>query len=165
MLLVLKVLTIIAVAIAMALSLAHALEWPGKKRLEKDQYLAVQPIYYPGFTIGGIAEPLGLLLLLVLAFLTPRGSVKFWLTAGSFAALLIAHGTYWLLTHPINNFWLKDFKLHGPGAGFFSFASGRLDQARELDWTRLRDWWEFSHAIRAGFALIGFTLLAAAVAL
>ena len=165
MFLVLKVLTVLAVAVAMALSLAHALEWPGKKRLEKDQYLAVQPIYYPGFTIGGVAEPLGLLLLLALGYLVPRGGIEFWLIASSFAALLISHASYWLLTHPINNFWLKDFKLHGPGAGFFSFAAGRLDHMRELDWTRLRDWWEFSHALRAGFALIAFTLLAAAIAL
>jgi hypothetical protein len=40
----------------MALSLAHALEVPGKLRLNKEQYLAVQTIYYPGFTLGGIAE-------------------------------------------------------------------------------------------------------------
>jgi hypothetical protein len=40
-------------AVTMALSLAHALELPGKLRLGKEQYLAVQPIYYPGFTIGG----------------------------------------------------------------------------------------------------------------
>jgi hypothetical protein len=49
------------VAVAMALPLSHALELPGKMRLSKDQYLGMQPIYYPGFTIGGIAEPLGLL--------------------------------------------------------------------------------------------------------
>jgi hypothetical protein len=33
-------------AVTMALSLAHALELPGKLRLGKEQYLAVQPIYY-----------------------------------------------------------------------------------------------------------------------
>jgi hypothetical protein len=57
----LEILTVLVVAVAMALALAHALELPGKLRLTKAQYLAVQPIYYPGFTIGGVAEPLGLL--------------------------------------------------------------------------------------------------------
>jgi hypothetical protein len=35
---------------AMAMGLAQALELPGKPRLPKETYLAVQPIYYPGFT-------------------------------------------------------------------------------------------------------------------
>jgi hypothetical protein len=45
-------------AVAMALSLAHALEFPGKLRLGKDAYLAVQQIYYPGFTFGGFVGEL-----------------------------------------------------------------------------------------------------------
>ena len=45
----LQVLTVMLAAVTMALSLAHALEFPGKLRLKKEQYLAVQPIYYPGF--------------------------------------------------------------------------------------------------------------------
>jgi hypothetical protein len=36
--------------------LAHALEWPGKLRLSREHYLAVQPIYYPGFTYSGFAR-------------------------------------------------------------------------------------------------------------
>ena len=62
----LQVLAVILVAVAMALALAHALELPGKLRVPKDTYLAIQPIYYPGFTIGGISEPLGLFVLLLL---------------------------------------------------------------------------------------------------
>jgi hypothetical protein len=50
---ILQIVTLLLVAIAMAQSLAHALEFPGKLRLSREQYLAVQPIYYPGFTIGG----------------------------------------------------------------------------------------------------------------
>lgn len=50
---VLQVLAVILVAVAMALSLAHALELPGKMRLDSETYYAMQPIYYPGFTIGG----------------------------------------------------------------------------------------------------------------
>ena len=44
---------LLLVAIAMALTLAHALELPGKMLLDRDTYLAIQKIYYPGFTIGG----------------------------------------------------------------------------------------------------------------
>jgi hypothetical protein len=58
----LQVLTVLFVAVAMALTLAHALELPGKMRLTKEIYFAMQPIYYPGFTIGGFAEPASLIL-------------------------------------------------------------------------------------------------------
>jgi hypothetical protein len=46
----LQVVTVFLVAVAMSLALAHALELPGKMRLEKATYIAVQIIYYPGFT-------------------------------------------------------------------------------------------------------------------
>lgn len=42
-----EVATVLIVAVAMAQSLAHVLEYPGKMRLSKEEYLAVQPIYYP----------------------------------------------------------------------------------------------------------------------
>jgi hypothetical protein len=159
----LEVVTVLLVALAMALSLAHALELPGKLRLSKDHYLAVQPVYYPGFTYGGMAEPLGLLLLLLLFFLTPAGNPRFWLILTAFLALLAMHLAYWLVTHPVNNFWLKDFELKGFGAAFFSFAS-RTSSKRHPDWTELRNRWEYSHVLRAGLGLLSFLVLVTAVA-
>jgi hypothetical protein len=91
----LQVATLVLVAIAMALALAHALELPGKLRLSKEEYLTVQPIYYPGFTIGGAAEPAALLSILALMLLTPP-ETPLWLTAGAFAALAAMHAIYWL---------------------------------------------------------------------
>jgi hypothetical protein len=159
-----QVITVIFVAIAMALALAHALELPGKLRLSKERYLGMQPIYYPGFTIGGMAEPIGLLLLLVLLILTPHGSAEFWLTAIAFGALLLMHVVYWLMTHPVNNFWLKDFKLQGSSAKFFSFNQIKpADDTRMPDWTILRDRWELSHVIRAIFGVISLLFLAMAI--
>jgi len=163
---VLQILTVSLVAIAMALALAHALELPGKLRLAKEQYLAVQPIYYPGFTVGGAAEPLGLLMTLVLLFWMPRGGVAFWLTVGAVVSLVAMHATYWLLTHPVNNFWLKDVDLKGAGAGFFSFDPlKRTSDPARADWTLYRDRWEYSHVVRAAFGLVSLILLVAAVTL
>ena len=85
MLNVLQILTVIFVAVAFALSLAHALELPGKMRLDKKTYYAVQPIYYPGFTIGGVSEPVGIILTIILLFFTPFGGTGFWLTLAGFA--------------------------------------------------------------------------------
>ena len=64
-----QVVAVLLVAAAMAPALAHALELPGKMRLTKDEYFAVQAIYYPGFTIAGLSEPAGILVMLVLLFL------------------------------------------------------------------------------------------------
>lgn len=166
----LQVFTVVLVAIAMALSLAHALELPGKLRLRKEEYLAVQPIYYPGFTVGGgIGEAGGLLATLLLVLLTPFGTPAFWLTLGSFIALAATHLLYWVLTHPVNNFWLEDFELKGFGARFFGVdplrRAKRDDRCATTDWIALRDRWEHSHVARAAFAMLGLILLVSAVAL
>jgi hypothetical protein len=158
----LQVTTLVLVAIAMALALAHALELPGKLRLSKEEYLTVQPIYYPGFTIGGAAEPAALLSILALMLLTPP-ETPLWLTAGAFAALAAMHAIYWLLTHPVNNFWLKDVELKGLGGSFFAVDPLQRSDA-PADWTKLRDRWEFSHVVRAALGLTSLTLLATAVA-
>jgi hypothetical protein len=161
---VLQVMTILIVAIAVTCTLAHALELPGKLRLSKDAYLAMQPIYYPGFTIaGGVGEVGGLVTTLFLTLLMPVASAQFWLTLGAFLALLCMHALYWLITHPINNFWLKDFELKGMGQGFFSFDPIKRDDDQAApEWTVLRDRWEYSHVVRAAFALLGLTLLVTA---
>jgi hypothetical protein len=162
----LQVVTLILVAFAMAMALAHVLELPGKLRLSKDEYLVVQTIYYPGFTIGGASEPAGMIALLLLVLFTPAASAAFWLTLGALGALAAAHAVYWTVTHPVNNFWLKDFELKPIGAGFFSFDPlKRSGDSRMPDWTVFRDRWEYSHVVRAGLALLSLTLLATAVAL
>jgi hypothetical protein len=163
----LQVLALVLVSVAVALALAHALELPGKLRLSKETYLSMQPIYYPGFTIGGmVGEAGGLLTMLLLVLAMPAGTVAFWLTLGAFVVLLAMHAAYWLLIHPVNNFWLKDFKLEGASSRFFSFDPLRRQaDARNCDWTVLRNRWEWSHVLRAGLGLISLTLLAAAVAL
>jgi hypothetical protein len=159
----LEILAVVTVAVAMALSLAHALELPGKLRLSREQYLATQPIYYPGFTIGGMAEPVGMLVILGLMLVTPTGGTGFWLLAAALAALIASHAAYWLLTHPVNNFWLRDTRLQGAGATFFSFGS-RTGTAAAEGWMDLRDRWEFSHVVRAVLSMTSLILLTAAVA-
>jgi hypothetical protein len=161
----LQVVTIMVVSVAMALGLAHALELPGKLRLSKEQYLAIQQIYYPGFTYGGFAEPIGLLLLLGLLVVIPFGGASFWLTTAAFFVFLLMHATYWIVTHPVNNFWLKDFQPEKLGRGFFSIDPFRsIDRLRAEGWTTLRDRWEYSHVVRAALAFVSLGLLVTAVA-
>jgi len=150
---------LVLVSVAMALSLAHALELPGKMRLPKETYLAAQQIYYPGFTYGGFCEVGGIIALAALLFLVPFGEGRFWWVLASLVLLVLTHLIYWLFTHPVNNFWLKDMKLEGAGGLFFSMRAGNGTD----DWTKLRDVWEYSHVARAVFAMLSF--IAAAVAL
>ena len=164
---VLQVLSLILVVLAMVPALAHALELPGKLRLTKEAYFAVQPIYYPGFTIAGIAEPVAIVSTLTLLVLTPLGSADFWLTLVTQLGLISMHAVYWLFTHPVNNFWLRGENLSGLGSGFFSFGSasrrGRQSETRPVDWTDFRDRWEYSHVARAGLAALSFIALVIAI--
>jgi hypothetical protein len=160
---VLQILTLILVVLAMIPALAHALELPGKLRLAKDQYFVVQPIYYPGFTIAGISEPIAIISAVVLLILTTLGSVDFWLTLVALVGLISMHAVYWLFIHPVNNFWLQGEKLSGLGSGFFSVGSasrrGRQSECRQVDWADLRDRWEYSHVARVGLAALSFIAL------
>ena len=164
----LEILAVLLVAVAMGLALAHALELPGKMRLSRATYLSVQPIYYPGFTIGGAVGELGgmiaVLLLLLVSPLARDG--RFWLTLAAFLSLAAMHAVYWLLAHPVNNFWLKDFQLKGTAGWFFGVGHLTLDKDDDFgppEWTDLRDQWEYSHVIRAILGLLSLALLTAAV--
>ena len=157
MLQLLQVATLILVAIVMALSLSHALEYPGKLRLGEKDYRTVQTIYYPGYTFGGASEPAAILVTFVLLLMTP-GATAFWLTLIAMLALVAVQAVFWLVTQPVNKHWVKGEKLSGAGKTFFG-AGGNV----QGDWTALRDRWEYSHIARAALATVAFVLLLVAV--
>jgi hypothetical protein len=159
MLHVLQVVTLMLVAVTMALALAHALEYPGKMRLSKQEYLATQAIYYPGFTLGGIAEGVSVIALGALVLLTRGSGAAFWLTLAAFLAVAALHLVYWMLTHPVNNFWIKDVKMNRTSTRFFSLIPAPRGGRQEPEWTELRDQWERSHLIRAVLGVVGLLLL------
>jgi hypothetical protein len=158
----LKILAIFLTAIIMGLALAHALELPGKLRLGKEQYLAVQSIYYPGFTIAGeVSEVGGILVVLALMVITPRNAAQFLPIAGALAALVVMQVIFWLMTQPVNKIWVERIALAHSAQRFFS--SG--DVGTKADWTVLRKQWEYSHIMRAVAAMLGLFLLTLALAL
>ena len=159
---VLQVITLVLVAVGVSLTLAHALELPGKMRLRKEEYVAVQSIYYPGFTIGAFFGEFGAIIAaLVLLIATPSETLAHLLTFIGLIALLLMHALYWMLTHAVNKFWVADQKLGKAGAAFFNPSGERAGE----DWARLRDRWEYSHVARACCAMIALVALAAATAL
>jgi hypothetical protein len=168
MLLTLQIATVLLVAVTMSLALAHALELPGKMRLGKEAYLAVQTIYYPGFTYGGFAEGVGMLATLVLLFMTPTDRPAFWSTVTAFFALGAMQAVYWVVTHPVNKFWMKDIQLMGVAGRFLSLdpmKEGAATEEGSEGWRSLRDGWEYSHVFRAILAVIALVALIVAVAI
>jgi hypothetical protein len=166
--LIVQVVAVFLASIAMSLALAHALEFPGKLRLSKENYIATQTIYYPGFTIGGIAEGLSMVATLVLIVLTPTHTQAFWWTLAGLIGLAAMHVVYWTFTHPVNKFWTKDLNLKGVSGGFF--AAGRRMEAAEgagnsdEKWVSFRNRWEYSHVLRAALSATALLSLIVAVA-
>lgn len=165
MLAALQILAVMLAAVALTPALAHALEFPGKLRLSKEEYLTVQPIYYPGFTIGGFVEIGALFALVLLLVFAPKGEAAHWLTAGAFVLFLAAHATYWLVTHPVNKVWLKDTETGRAGSRFFSLGAVGGEAGEPASWEALRDRWEQSHIVRAGLFASGLLLLTTAAVL
>lgn len=156
-----EILAVTLVGLSACMGLAHALELPGKLRLTEEEYRVVQPIYYPGFTIGGlIGEFGGTLVTAALVAITPKPSSALWLRTAALAALLAMQGIYWLMTHPVNKFWLAGQAVSGAGRGFFALGS---QPRQRSDWRNLRDQWEMSHVIRAALTLVALSLLLAAM--
>lgn len=154
-----SIVALVLVAVTMGLALAHALEFPGKLRLDEQTYRSVQAIYYPGFTIGGLVGELGgLLVLIVLVFVLPAGTEKFWWSAAALGFMVLLHATYWILTHPVNSVWLEGTQVSGMSSMFFSTFAGE-----DADWRQLRNLWEWSHVVRACFGGAGFVSLAVAL--
>ncbi|MBX3501223.1 MAG: DUF1772 domain-containing protein [Alphaproteobacteria bacterium] len=156
---ILSVTALLLVAVTMGLSLAHALEFPGKLRLDESTYRAVQAIYYPGFTIGGlIGEFGGMLALVALLILVPTAGERFWWIVAALGLLVVGHATYWIVTHPVNAAWLKDTELAGMSRMFFGLFS-----APDADWKHMRSVWEYSHVARAGLHMLGFLFMTMAL--
>ncbi|WKG03520.1 DUF1772 domain-containing protein [Mycolicibacterium sp. HK-90] len=154
----LSVIALCLVAITFGLSLAHALEYPGKARLDEPTYRSVQAIYYPGFTIGGLVGEVGSLIsvALLLAF-TPMDSPRFGWTAAALGFMVLVHLTYWFVTHPVNHAWMEGTEVSTTGRKFFATHS-----AGESDWRHMRDRWELSHVARAVLAALSFVALTVA---
>lgn len=158
----LQIAAVVFMAVAMALALAHALELPGKMRLPRDVYFAVQRIYYPGFTIGGISEPAAFVCIVILCLATPRPGDTFWLALVALLALIAMQVIYWGRIHAVNKVWMQGGATHRLGGGFMGVGR-KLDEEDTIAWTDLRDRWEYAHVARAAFAFIGFMALVVVV--
>jgi uncharacterized membrane protein len=168
MLLTIQVIAVLMVAFAMSMATAHALELPGKLRLDEQSYMTVQTIYYPGFTIGGIGEPLAGIVILILLLLSRDQRTSFWWILVAFVAVVGMHIVFWFVTQPMNRYWLKHHKMGKAGARFFSVVQDDPTDpsiASHPDWKHYRNRWEYSHVARAILSAIVLTALVIAIAI
>ncbi|MGH3312133.1 MAG: hypothetical protein ACRDP3_16360 [Streptomyces sp.] len=159
------VLAALLAVVAMTPAVAHVLELPGKLRLSRAEYVVVQRIYYPGFTIAGVGEFASIMVTALALALTEAGGIDFPLRAVALAALVGMQAVYWLRVHPVNGFWLEGAALDRFSSGFFAFGAGRRGAGREAraEWTELRARWEYGHATRAALAVVSVSLLVIAL--
>jgi hypothetical protein len=165
----LKVSSVVFVAVAMAFALAYALEYPGKMRLDRSTYEAMQPIYYPAFAIGGgIGEGLGTILTFALLLSTPNDSDQFNWIAAAFASLLAMQAVYWTVSRPVKNFWRSSPEALSPRArrffGLSAITQSVALKARDKLWPGLQQRWEISHIARAFFGFVSVVTIAVGVA-
>jgi len=142
--------------LALAHAHAHALEMPGKMRLEHEYYYAVQTIYYPGFTLGGMTEPLAIITTASVLLIGGISEGRFWLVAGAVIALVLTQLLFWIVVQPVNRQWLGSVGLSGAAEHFF--RTGEAGGPARV-WARLRNRWELGHLARAATATAAFTLL------
>jgi hypothetical protein len=114
--------TVLIVVLATVPAVAHRLELPGKMRLSKDEYAVMQRLYYPGFTVAGLAEPAGILLILILIFRASAEYDMVWLMI-ALAGLIAMQVIYWLLTHPVNKVWISGERLSRASQRFFAVGA------------------------------------------
>ena len=146
----LRVVALIAVALVTGTSFTHVLEWPAKMKYDGALYVTLQKTLYvewgpPNF--GGFLEPGAILATALLAFLTRKQRPAFWLTLVGACCLLLAF--------PVVFFWLVN-----PANEAFRNSTA---SALPADWEGWREQWEYGHAIRFAFHLIGFVALALSV--
>jgi len=148
------IMTMLIIVLASVPAVAHVLEMPGKRRLSKDEYAVMQRVYYPGFTIAGLAEPAGILMTLILLIRAPVDHTVWFIVA--LAGPVGMQVIYWLVTHPLNKVWIERHRL-GTASGHF-FAAGS-DRTERRDWVMLRNRWEYSHVARAGCSVLSLVAL------
>jgi anthrone oxygenase-like protein len=139
----LRFVAITCAALVLGLTLTHVLEAPGKAQLSGAEFLAIQHTFYGGYAVvGGIAEIVGLVASLVLAYLLRAERVAAGLAllaALCFAGTLLA----------------------------FAFGNNPLNQqiaswtpeTLPATWPQTRDAWDRAHTISAILGAIAFFAL------
>lgn len=122
-------LAIALTALALVPGGAHLLELPNKIGLDREAYMAVQPIYR-GWALVGVILVGALIADLVLAILSRPQMGPFLLASAAFLLLAATLAIFFIRIFPVNK------------------ATGNWTAA-PANWAALRARWEYSHAVNA----------------
>ena len=140
----LPLLSLLFVALTLGLTFAHVLEIAGKLRLGPREWLTVQQNLYVAFgPIGGTCEVLAIVFTWLTLWQRQRATGEArsaWVAA---IATSVGLAAWAAIVAPMN-----------------TVLSGWTPDAIPPDWTRVRDRWEFGHALQAVLYVIAFVALA-----
>jgi len=137
--------TLMLAAMGMTMGAAHVLELPPKMQYDAQTYAAVNMTLYPLFAIvGGAVQALAILASLWLA-IRVRAQRIFATTLFGALCLALSLALWFLLVQPVNSEWST--LVHGaPSAIAESYG-------------RLRDRWEYGHAVAFAAWFLGVSVL------
>lgn len=145
-----RFITIVLVALALTMTSAHVLELPQKMQYEAELYSAVNTTMYRYFAIvGGVYSMGSIVAAGVLAFLVRNHRSAFWWAIAGVVLLVLWFVSWLALVAPVNN-----------------QVAAALQSAPESVpglWMRLRERWEYGHAIGFLIQLLGFFALVISV--
>ena len=136
---VLRFVSVLLTAVAMASGFAHLLELPNKIGLSREDYLTVQQIYR-GWALLGIAVVGALVSTTVLAVQVRGTPTQFYLTLAAALCIALSLVVFFVLTFPANR------------------QTSNWTVLPE-NWQELRRRWEYSHAVGAGLYFLALSLL------
>lgn len=134
---------LLATALALGAALAHALEFPNKIGMSREQYFIVQRIY-DGWSRLAFLLAIELVGILGVIWLHKSDTQVRWPALVALACLVGAQGVFWIWTFPANQ------------------ATDNWTTQVD-DWERLRFNWEYSHLAGAVFQTLAMAALIVAV--
>ena len=140
---VVRFVSILCCALALAPAAAHLLELPNKINLPRGEYLIVQQIYR-GWALLGIVVLSALAATLALTILVRHQRKAFLWALVAFLAVVATQIVFWVFTFPTNQ------------------ATENWTVLPD-NWMELRSQWEYSHAASAGLNLIAMIAVTCAV--
>lgn len=130
---------LLSTVLVLCAAMAHLMELPNKLKLPREQYLVVQQIYQ-GWALLGIAVVIALFSTLALTIMAYRRGTGYALPFVALTCIIVTQVIFWVYTAPANkvtNNWME----------------------LPINWSGIRNQWEYSHAVNAILYLIAFISL------
>jgi len=141
--------TLMFVALSMAMAFAHLLQMPPRMRFDGPLWLHSQQLFeYFGPPVGAILESGAWISAVILCILVSRRRAAFRWTLAAALLVVSAHVLWWWYVNPANQ-----------------QIAQWTPETLPADWKAWRAQWEYTHAARAILQIVGFAALVISVLL